>query len=161
RFSRERPQRHAMDSRRRRQIAEDQAQWVMTADLVIAIGNDVEDWEFADAPAKKAEDLERGAVGPVGILADYDDRSGMLGEGREDRAKELFAGLAVEAALVDRQAESRGEITDHAQGTWRREGIAGEAEHVDAVGDTPAERIDQRRLANPGLAGEEDQAAIA
>jgi hypothetical protein len=157
---RKRTQAHAVDGRRCRQIAKDRAQGVIAANFVVAVGNEVQVSEVANPPAKKAEDFERGAIGPVGILTDEHDGFRARGQRRQDGPEELFASLALEETLVTWQAEHSREVTHRTEGTRCRERVARESEHVDLARDPPAEFIDQRRLADAGLAGKEDDAAM-
>ena len=59
-----------MDGRRGRQIAQDQTEGVIGPDLVVTVGDDEEDAQFANAPAEEPQQLERGAVRPMGVLGD-------------------------------------------------------------------------------------------
>ena len=85
-----------MDGWRRRQIAQDQTQGVIGPDLVVAVGDDEEDRESANPPAEEAQQLERGAVGPMGVFADDDRRPRSRGEGRQHLPEEPVTRVAVE-----------------------------------------------------------------
>src|SRR3954454_18740465 len=122
------------------------------ADLIVPVGDDEEGAQAANAAAEEAEELERGAVGPMGVLADDDRWLGPGGEGGEYGSQKLFAGVAFGRETVDLQTEGGRQVTHRPERTRGREGVARGAEHGRRAGNLAAELIDERRLADPGFA---------
>ena len=151
-----------MDGRRCGQIAEHQAEGMIGSDLIVPVGDDEEGAQATDAAAEEAEELERGAVGPVSVLADDDGRLRPGGEGGEHGPQELFAGVAF-GSRAGRSAD-RARAPDRAQARAAPgvERASHEVRSTVAVpGNLAAELIDERGLADPGFAANKDQAALA
>jgi hypothetical protein len=71
--------------------------------LVVAVRHDDQDVQRANAPAQEAHQLQRGAVGPMGVLADDYRRSRPRCQRCEHRPKDLLAGVALDGQLLDLQ----------------------------------------------------------
>jgi hypothetical protein len=146
-----------------RQLAEDEPERVSRAQLVVAIGDDQQGGRLADTPAHVLEDVERGVVRPVHVLED--------GDGNRRRAPQLAQEggedpLALRAALHQRPERAPGVVGDVEQRAERPGGeqrVARPPE--DAGGRSIAlgelrEPLNQRRLADPRLAGDESDGPI-
>ena len=155
---RQRADADAMDGWRCRQIAEDQTEGVIGPDLIVTVGDDEEDRQIPNPPPEEAQQLERGAVGPVGVFADDDRRPRPRGEGREHLPEEPITRVAVEGLLVDEEAERGRQVAHGTERTRRGERVARGPQHRRGCRDPAAERVDQRGLANPGLAADEHHA---
>jgi hypothetical protein len=101
RVLRQRADAYPVHGRCRDQIPQDQAKGVLDPDLVVAVGDHDEDREISKAPAEEAQQLDRSAIGPVGIFGDDDCWSRSRGEGRQHLSKEPVPGLTVERLLVN------------------------------------------------------------
>ena len=112
-------------------------------------------WQPANPPAEEAQQLERGAVGPMGVLADDDRRPRPRGEGRQHLPKEPVTRVALERELVDLQTECRSQVADRTERTRRGERVARRPQHRRRPGDPAAELVGERRLAHAGLAAHE------
>ena len=105
------------------------------ADFVVAVGDDEEDAKLADAPAEEAKQLQRGAVGPMGVFADEDGRSRSRGEGAPAPPERAAPGIAIKGMLVDVEAERGGQVAHRTERTGRGERVARGAQHCRRVGD--------------------------
>ena len=150
----------AVDGRRCCQIAEDQTEGMIGPDLVVTVGDDEEGAQPADPPAEEPQQLERGAVGPMGVLADHERRARPRGQGRKYLPEERFAGIAVKSVWLDLEPERGSKVTDGAERTRCGERIARRAQRGRRTGDPPAELVDQRGLADTGLAADEDHPPV-
>ncbi len=139
RLQRETRHRQPHDARRGRELAEDDAQRMVARDLVVAVRGDDERVRAVDAPPEHAQDIERGAVRPVHVL-EHERAAAREHRGR-DRAR--LAGLEAD---VEERPERRG----------RGQVLAGAAQHLAC---SFLERADERRLADAGLAPDEDEVA--
>ena len=149
-----------MNGWRRRQVAQDQSKGVIGPDLVVAVRNDEEDGKSPNPPPEESKQLERGAVGPVGVFGDDDHRPRSRGESREHLPEEPVTRVAVKRTIVDQEAERRGKVAHGAEWTRRGKRIARSPQHRRSVGDPAAELVGERRLAHTGLAANEHQAPV-
>ena len=149
-----------MDGWRRCQIAQDETKGVIGPDLVVAVGDDEEDREIPNPSTEEAQQLDRGAVGPVGVFGDDDGRPGSRRESREHLPEEPVACLAVEGRVVDEEAERRGKVAHGAEWTRRGERVARGPQHDRSIGDAAAELVGEGGLAHPGLAADEHHAPV-
>ena len=120
-----------------------------SADLILAIRHDEHQREVDGAPAEHGDDVDRGVVRPVGVLDDEQHRSVRADPGDEVAEQRVTIGGR-------RHTECLGGVDERPEGTWGTECIAApECDthiRVDAVG----EMLDQRCLADPRLAADED-----
>ena len=154
-------------------------QRVRAVQLVGAVGRHDQQRELAQRQRERAEQLDRGLVGPLQVVEQQ--RRGPLGhERREPAADRLHERRAVAAsARLAELGEQHGEVAAQRPAVVQaaRDGAQVLAERSDdrAVGrtggrgraaDEPRRTVAQRRvgepgLADPGLAGHEQQAAAA
>jgi hypothetical protein len=127
-------------------------------DLVVSVRDDEEDAKTTNAAAEEPEELERCPVGPVGILAD--DHRGLWprGERSEHLPEEPFTRMAIEGVLIDRYAEQGRQVAHGTEWGGRGEPVARGTQH--GCFCATGERVDQRGLADPGLAAHEDHAPV-
>jgi HD-GYP domain-containing protein (c-di-GMP phosphodiesterase class II) len=150
RLRRERRQRHPAHRRLRRQIAQEDAQRMAPAYLVIAKGGDQQCSCASDAATQEPKQVERRLIGPVDVL---EHRQRGCRGGRqvvEKRPIERDAGVA-----PGRQVSSH--VQERTQGSRRRQRIAAPDENPSPLLgplDKPAE---EGGLADPRLATDEDQ----
>ena len=145
---------------RRRQIAQDQTKGVIGPDLVVTVGDDEEDGKSADPPPEEAEQLERGAVRPMGVFGDDDRRPRSRGEGRQHLPEEPVTRVAVEGAVVDQEAERRGKVAHGTERTRRGERVAGGPQHHRSAATRRQNSSARVDLAHAGLAANEHQAPV-
>ena len=132
------------------------------------------DGERRRAPREVRDQLDRGAVGPVGVV-EHEQRLAGVGEPLEQASRRLEQAVALAAqARHEGAGEHRGELAvaaaepPHALGAQGREGVGeererdaglelgrGAAQHVPAR----AQRRQQARLADPRLALDDHEAA--
>jgi hypothetical protein len=143
-----------MNGWRRRQIAQDQTKGVIGSNLVVAVRDDDEDREISNPSTEEAQQLDRDAIGPVGVFGDDDRRSWSRGEGSQRLPEEPLTGVAVEGVLIGQETKRGGEVAHGAERTRRRERVARGPQHRRSRG-AAGELLDQRGFANPGLAANE------
>ena len=112
--------------------------------------------------AEEAEQLERGAIGPVGVFANDDRRARSRGKGGKDCPEEPIAARRRRAASWSmREAERRAPDRAAAPSGPGVESASHEVRSTAAASAVPAaERVDQSRLANAGLAANQHQASM-
>jgi hypothetical protein len=145
------------------QIAEDAAQRVVGADLVVSVGDDDQDPRPLDAAAEEAQQVEGCLVGPVGVF-DCQQRglaSGTPLQCRQHGAEEEVPPGAADEEALDVAAEIGGDVEERAERAGRRERVAGADQHPGALPDLGGEPAQQDGLADAGLATEQDEAAPA
>ena len=137
---------------RRDEVADHPAQGVVAVDLAVAIGDDESERQVAGAAAEHAEQLQRGVIGPVGVLDDDDGRT-PAAEGVDERAEQAVAvGRRVET-------ERNGDVEERPERSWRRQRVASpdgprcDAGHVEELGDDGG-------LADAGVPGDESDPAV-
>jgi hypothetical protein len=114
---------------------------VIGPDLVVTVRDDEEDGKFANSPPEESEQLERGAVRPMGVFGDDDHRPRSRGEGRKHLPEEPVTRVAVEGAVVDEEAERRGKVAHRTERTRRGERVARGPQHHRSGGDPAAELV--------------------
>ena len=125
------------DARRRRELAEHDAERMVARDLVVPVRGDDERVRAVDTAPEHAQDVERGTVRPVHVL-EHEHTAASKG-GARSRAR--VAGLEPE-------------IEERPEGRRRGQVLARAAAHFTGrVGERP----DERRLADTGLAADEDE----
>jgi hypothetical protein len=133
--------------------AEDPAQRMVVAQLVVAVGEHQHAGQGRDSPGQVAEHVQGGVVGPVDVLDDHRRRPAgqLLVHGPEHRvpAGDLVDGLGQGPVGVV------GHVPERAQGPRRHQVVAGAHQHPDRPGRLLGERPDQAGLADPGLTGDE------
>jgi hypothetical protein len=129
--------------------------------FVISVGDDEEDREVANPPTEESEQFERGAICPMGIFGDDNGRPSSSGEGREHRPEELVTRVTVEGMLSDLEAEGGRQVAHRTEGPRRRQRITASAQYCHQVGHPLAERVNQGRLADTGLAADEHDPTVS
>ena len=134
----EREPRHRQpnDAARRRELSQHDSQRMVSDDLVVAVGRDDERVRAVDAAAEHTQDVEGGIVGPVNVLQ-----------------HERPAALQRRCRNGPRVAGIEPDVEERPQGRRRREVLARAPQDI---ADTVRERPDERRLADAGLAAQED-----
>ena len=154
RLGRQRRQRHAL-RRAAGQLAEDDPQRVGSIELVVAIGRQHQRRQRLDAASEQAHDVERGLVGPVEVL-EHDDARRPAAQLARQRRDELARRRAVRGDRRELAADLVGDVDERPERARRVQRVAGPPEHPDRAAAL-AEGAHERRLADPGLAGDEDQ----
>ena len=90
---------------------------MVAVDLAVAVRDDESERQLAGAAAEHGEQLERGVVGPVGVLDDDDGRT-PAAQGVDERAEQAIA--------VGRRVESEGggDVEERPERSWRRQRVA-------------------------------------
>src|SRR5688500_16449087 len=130
------------------------------SNLVVTVRDDEKGAQFADTPAEEPHQIERSAVRPMGVLTDQERRAWTRGEGREHGPEERFAALPIEGESVDLESKCRRQVTDGTEWTRRGERVARRTQGSRRPGHPPAELVDQRGLADTGLAADEDHSSL-
>ena len=144
-------------ARRPRRIAEQHAQRVADTDLVVADDADGQRARLRDAAQHEPQQVDGALIGPLQIVENEHRRRGaqIVVDGVEDVVgrvafgqHRLGGGRKPVREVVDRTERSRG-----------RQRVARTPQHALVFHPPVDERLDERRLARPGLAGHEDHAA--
>ena len=132
------------------------------ADLVVPIRDDQEEARRAAAAAHEAQEVERGLVGPVGVLEHGEGRPEHARELAQDGAENPMPGLTrVREEPLERSAHRRGNVEHRRQRARRGHGVAGAEEHPRRLPGGFGESADERGLADTGLTAHEDEAPSA
>ena len=159
---REARQREPPHGRRRCQVTEHDAQGMSRADLVVPIRDDQEEARRAAAAAHEAQEVERGLVGPVGVLEHGEGRPEPARELAQDGAENPMPGLTrVSEEPLERSAHRRGDVEHRRQRPRRGHGVAGADEHPRRLPGGFGDSGDERGLADTGLTAHEDEAPSA
>jgi hypothetical protein len=78
-----------------------------------------------EPPAKKAQQVDRGLVGPVHVLDDDEVQHPRLAHLPQQRAEELVAARSRSAQLRKRAAKLRGDVEQRTERTRREQPVAG------------------------------------
>jgi hypothetical protein len=141
------------------EVAEDRAQGVVDADGV-AVRQHHQERQRRDPPGEEPHEVKRRLVAPVQVLHDQRDRVGAQGvqHGREDLV--LGRRRAVQQCGHGR-VELVGDVTQRAEGTRRAQRVAHPPEHAMGAPHLRDERAQEHGLADPRLAGDQHEAAVA
>ncbi|CAA9565886.1 MAG: hypothetical protein AVDCRST_MAG49-3046 [uncultured Thermomicrobiales bacterium] len=157
----QRRQRQPAAGRRGGEVAQDDPERVLGPDLVVAVGDDQQRADPAQPPAEEAEQVERGLVGPVGVL-DHRQRRGQPGaELGQGRPEDPVARRVLGQQPVEPGAGRRRDVAQRPERRRRREGVARPHQHPRPPPRRLAEAADERGLADPGLPGHEREAPLA
>jgi hypothetical protein len=143
---------------RRRQVAEDGAQLVERRG-VVAVAEDEQCAGVADATAEVLDKVERRVVGPVHVLEDDDRRCRRPRQLVEHGGEERGAIARPRQRAAQRGAGRAGDVVERPERPRRRQRFARAPEHA-AAAEPGGEALEQRRLADPRLAADEDGAAV-
>jgi hypothetical protein len=156
RGARERQQLYAR-RRGRRELAQHEPQPVRRAQFVVPVGGDDEHWGRLDPASEHPEHVESGLVRPVQIL-EHDDRRAALSQDAHELGEDEErpgATLHERGQLAPRLLR---QVREGTQRTRREERLAAAPEDLGGVAVAVAERADERRLADTGLAAHEHEA---
>src|SRR5581483_12463792 len=95
-----------------------------------------------DPTRQKADEIERGAVGPVRVFADDDGWLRSRPEGVEHAAEERLPLGAGNVGRGDLETERRRQIAQRTERTGRGERVAGGAQHGGRARGASAKRLD-------------------
>ena len=140
--------------RRLRQLAERDAQRVVALELVVAVGDRDERRHRRDPACEQAEQVERRLVGPVQVL-EHDDRWRAPPQLVEQRGQHVARPGAALDEVGQLAACLGGDVEQRPERPRRVQRLARAREHAD--GKVGAERVEERRLADPGLSGDEHE----
>ena len=142
----------------RRQFTERDTQRMIALELGVATCDNDERRNGRHPARQQAEQVERRLVGPVQVL-EYDDSRLAEAQLVEERAEH---GARARTSVDQRRevaARLDGHVDERPEGQRRLERFAGAGEHPCSVVESGAERLHEGRLADAGLAGDEDDAA--
>ena len=134
-------------------VAEHDAERVVSHELVVAIRRHQEGLRTVEAAAEEAKQVDCRLVGPVDVLEDRDRgaRLQRVESGGEDLVPRP----------VDAEAELLGELVQRPERLGREQAVAGAPDDSRLAGSIGGKRPNERRLADPGLAAHEHEAAGA
>ena len=138
------------------QLAEHDPQRMRSLELVVAIRGDHERREGIASTAQQPDDVERRVVGPMQILEDDDGRgaSPKLARERRNEVARGHTGLHHRRQLA---TELIADVDERPERARREQGFARATEDVDVQPAT--EDVDNRGLADSGLAGDQNHPA--
>jgi hypothetical protein len=127
-------------------------------DLVAAVGQQQRAGRAPDTAADDGQRVERRLVGPVQVLHHEHGRVAAV-ELVEQRAEHRLARCVGGQRVGELAARLPGDVVDRPQRTRREQRVAGAPQEARAAGARDA--LCQRGLADPGLAGDQHDAAVA
>ena len=143
-----------------RQIAEEHAQRMLGAELVVAIGQDEKRIRLDHATGQKFYEIDGRFIGPMNILEDEERGlrriAKLVEHGGEDRGT---ADLALERRL-QLAADLPRDVVERTEGRRREERVAISLEDANALSVGREEVIDEGCLSDAGLAADERDAAL-
>ena len=161
RVRRQAPQWQPLDPARGRRLAEQLLQGMLSGQLVVAVGQHQHRRQAGDPACQVSQHVQGGLVGPVHVLHHQDGRVPgpvQLGPQRGQHCVPL-------AALGQRPGQLGADLADQVperpQGPRGAEVVAVADQQAPLGRQQPAQRPDQARLADAGLAGDEHQPALA
>ena len=157
---RERRQPKPVDARAGRDLSEHDPQRVPAIEPDVPVGRDHERREAVHAPREQPQDVERRLIRRVKILEHQNRRRALL-EQTPNRGGDLVGnGFPLHGV---RQVAARGlrNVEQRPERAGCEQHVAGAPQHASGTLDLLAEPFDQRRLADPGLAGDECHPAAA
>ena len=145
-----------------REVAEGHPDGIGHAEGVVAVGRDDQHGQAAQPPPQVAQHVERRLVGPVQVLEHHDGRT-RGAQPLPERGEELLSGRVPAHRRPRRAAQQLGDLDDGAQWAWRELAVA-PTPQPPGVGlrltHGRLDGLDQRRLADPGLPGDQHEAAV-
>src|SRR5690606_16084530 len=142
--------------------AEDEPERVLRPQLVIAVGDDEQRAGLVDAAAEEFYQVERRLVGPVRILDDEQPGGLLLPEQAQNGVEEgRVAGAGFEEREQLPVLQREGDVVERAERARGEERLAGPPEHPPLGPKWRGEALDERRLADAGLAADEHDAPAA
>ncbi len=138
-----------------RQLADRLAPRAVAGDHVVAERQDDEAPQATNAAGDEAQEVQRRLVGPVHVL-DEEHRQMWAVEEVEQRGELLGARGAGATGRGERATDLRGDVEHRTQRTGRELAVACPDEPL-GVGELELQRVDERRLADAGLTGDEHQ----
>ena len=154
RGARQWPETESPDGTARRELAEHAPEGVVGREL-IAVAREHECGDALDSPCEQAEDIERCLVGPVDVVED-EDGSWPTRELVRERRRDLVRLSAFPQQLLQRTIGPLGRCEERPERPRREERIAGSPQHPGRILSLD-ERPEEARLADAGLAGDEQQ----
>ena len=124
--------------------------------LAGAEGEDEQRRQRADPPPEHRDRVERRIVRPVHVLEHEHGRRGRQLELRDQQRLDVVRGRADGERLDEGRRNVPNEVAERAQRARNREVVAGTEQHSRVVVQILEEPGDERCLADPGLAGDED-----
>ena len=155
----ERRQRQRAGARRSRGIAEQHTQWVADTDLVVADDADGERAGLRDASQHEPQEVDGALIGPLQVVEDeHRRRSAQI---VVDGVENVVGLIAFGQHGLGGGCEPVGEVVNRAERSRRRQRVARAPQHALVFDPAVDERLDERRLARPGLPRHENHAAAA
>jgi hypothetical protein len=153
---RERWDREPVGLRKGRQLAEEDAERMNPIELVVPVGREHEQRRLPQLAREQPQHVERRLVRPVDVLDDDDRRrarSRQPEERGDHRGRALIdGGLELAAGLL-------GDIEERPQRPRREQRVTTTPQHARRTPRLRAECTNRRRLAHPGLPGDEHEPA--
>jgi len=159
RFRRQRREADAPDAPIGGQVAEGQAEQVRRAQTFVPVGGQQQDRHVPDPPAEETQQVDGGLVGPVDVLHDQHVQLARLADLSQQRAEQLLARGLGAAQLQQLAAEPTGDVVERAERPRGEQAVAG-SPVPGGLGQVVFCPLDQCRLADARLAGDEHQPAI-
>ena len=156
----QRGERHTPDRAPAGEIAEHAPQRMAGAQLVVAIGQHEQGRQLLDAAPEELHEVERRLVGPVQVLHDHHGRARLVPEGVEDGGED---GRARDLGVEQRAqwpGQRLGDVSQRPQWARGEQGIARPPQHARRVTVQLGEALDERGLADAGLAADQHHASV-
>jgi hypothetical protein len=150
---RQRRQRHAPGCGAGDEVADEHRQSRVDGQLVVAIGDEDHRPGVLDPPRQQTQHVDRGRVGPVGVL-EHGDRGRPRAQSAEDQP-----GQGERVLPVGPRRLGPDDLAQRRQGHGHRERLAGAKQEGRPLSEPSAQRAHQRRLADARLAGHEHELA--
>ncbi len=140
-------------------VSEHGAQRMLGPHLIVTVGDDQHDGEMPQAAPEELDQIERRLIGPVNILDDEDRRRGT--------PRQVVDCCIEDDVAVGRRLKGGAEclprlprhVVERRQGMGREERLAASPEHARGRALAVHELLQERGLADPGLAAHERHAS--
>ena len=147
----------AIDPLRRGQLAEDDPQPLAQVEVVVAIGGDDEGGHRLHLPGQQPQDVEGGLVGPLHVLEHEHGRRAPRELAQQHR-RHLVRSCVARGDVREVATGVLGHVEQRAQGARREQRVARAPQDPRRSPVLVGEPARERRLAGPGLPGDEHQA---
>ena len=153
------PQRQPAGPAGGRHLAEQVLEGMVAGQLVVAVGQDEHGRQLGDPAGQVPQHVQGGLVGPMDVLHDQDRRVPRPVQLPRQRGQH---GVPVAGAQRPGQPgpDGAGQIAERPKGPGRAQVVTVADQQPPLGRQQPAQRLDQARLADPGLAQDQHQPAV-
>jgi hypothetical protein len=140
-------------------LSQYEAQLLVAVELVVAVAGEHEHRNRREARGEQRDHVERRLIGPVHVLEDQ--HSGRAAKLCDQRRRDLVRSWRPRDELLQLTAGRLGDVQQRSQRTRRAQGLARAPQDARGRSLLLAERAQERRLADAGLAADEHQPPVA